>query len=116
MDSDRRSCPLSVRDLQDWARQEPHILPALRAQGIIVTVIDFTAFTGRRAPPSAETILRFFRTSLSIDNKSTSHDFDPVTEADRAAEAVMRRLIQANFPQHGIVREAFGSEREDRSE
>jgi myo-inositol-1(or 4)-monophosphatase len=78
-----------------------------------VTVIDFTAFIGRLATSSGETILPFFRTSLSIDNKSTSHDFDPVTEADRAAEAVMRRLIKANFPQHGIVGEEFGSERED---
>jgi histidinol phosphatase-like enzyme (inositol monophosphatase family) len=78
-----------------------------------VTVIDFTAFIGRLATSSGETILPFFRTSLSIDNKSTAHDFDPVTEADRAAEAVMRRLIKANFPQHGIVGEEFGSERED---
>ncbi len=78
-----------------------------------MTVIDFTAFIGRLATASGETILPFFRTSLSIDNKSNSHDFDPVTEADRAAEAVMRRLIKANFPQHGIVGEEFGSERED---
>lgn len=77
-----------------------------------MTVIDFTAFIGRLATASGETILPFFRTSLSIDNKST-RDFDPVTEADRAAEAVMRRLIKANFPQHGIVGEEFGSERED---
>jgi len=78
-----------------------------------VTVIDFSAFIGRLATASGETILPFFRTSLAIDNKSAVHDFDPVTEADRAAEAVMRRLIKANFPQHGIVGEEFGNERED---
>ncbi|WP_295854332.1 histidinol-phosphatase [Tardiphaga sp.] len=77
-----------------------------------MTVIDFTAFIGRLATASGETIAPFFRTSLSVDNKS-SYDFDPVTEADRAAEAVMRRLIKSNFPQHGIVGEEFGSERED---
>ena len=77
-----------------------------------MTVIDFTAFIGRLATSSGETILPFFRTSLSIDNKSNTLDFDPVTEADRAAEAVMRRLIKANVPQHGIVGEEFGSERE----
>src|ERR1700741_1225015 len=81
--------------------------------GTAVTVIDFKAFIGRLATASGETILPFFRTSLSIDNKANSHDFDPVTEADRAAEAVMRRLIKANFPQHGIVGEEFGSEHED---
>jgi histidinol phosphatase-like enzyme (inositol monophosphatase family) len=78
-----------------------------------VTVIDFTAFIGRLATASGETILPFFRTSLSIENKSNTHDFDPVTEADRAAEAVMRRLIKDNFPQHGIVGEEFGIEREN---
>ena len=77
-----------------------------------MTVIDFTAFIGRLATASGETILPFFRTSLGIDNKG-GKEFDPVTEADRAAEAVMRRLIQANFPQHGIVGEEFGNERED---
>jgi myo-inositol-1(or 4)-monophosphatase len=78
-----------------------------------VTVIDFKAFIGRLATASGETILPFFRTSLLIDDKSANLDFDPVTEADRAAEAVMRRMIKANFPQHGIVGEEFGSERED---
>ena len=76
-------------------------------------VIDFKAFIGRLATASGETILPFFRTSLSIDDKSKTKDFDPVTEADRAAEAVMRRLIKANFPQHGIVGEEFGNERTD---
>ena len=78
-----------------------------------MTVIDFKAFIGRLATSSGETILPFFRTSLLVDNKSASQDFDPVTEADRAAEAVMRRLIKANFPQHGIIGEEFGNERED---
>ncbi|MBI5264753.1 MAG: histidinol-phosphatase [Bradyrhizobium sp.] len=78
-----------------------------------MTVIDFSAFIGRLATASGETILPFFRTSLLVDNKSLKADFDPVTEADRAAEAVMRRLIKANFPQHGIVGEEFGNEREN---
>src|SRR3569623_2660615 len=76
-------------------------------------VIDFSAFIGRLATASSEAILPFFRTSLSIDDKSKTGDFDPVTEADRAAEAVMRRLIKASFPQHGIVGEEFGNEGED---
>jgi myo-inositol-1(or 4)-monophosphatase len=78
-----------------------------------VTVIDFTAFLDRLASASGDTILPFFRTSLSIDNKNAGQDLDPVTEADRAAEAVMRRLIKANFPQHGIVGEEFGDEQAD---
>lgn len=78
-----------------------------------MTVIDFTAFIGRLATASGDTILPFFRTSLSIDNKNAGRDLDPVTEADRAAEAVMRRMIKDSFPLHGIVGEEFGSERAD---
>jgi myo-inositol-1(or 4)-monophosphatase len=78
-----------------------------------VTVIDFTAFIDRLATASGETILPFFRTSLlGVENKCDS-GFDPVTEADRAAEAVMRRMIKASFPQHGIVGEEFGNQNED---
>jgi len=76
-----------------------------------VTVIDFTAFIERLASASGETIMPFFRTSLSIDNKNTGRDLDPVTEADRAAEAVMRRMIKDSFPRHGIIGEEFGAER-----
>ena len=52
-----------------------------------------------------------FRTSLIIDNKLAGQQFDPVTAADRAAEAVMRELIAARYPEHGIVGEEFGNER-----
>jgi myo-inositol-1(or 4)-monophosphatase len=77
-------------------------------------VIDFTAFIDRLATASGETILPFFRTSLlGVENKGGGHGFDPVTEADRAAEAVMRRMIKASFPQHGIVGEEFGNQNED---
>ena len=36
-----------------------------------------------------------------------------MTDADRAAEVVMRTLIKQNFPAHGIVGEEFGTERAD---
>jgi len=78
-----------------------------------VTVIDFTAFIGQLATAPGKTILPFFRTSLGVENKNAGRDLDPVTEADRAAEAVMRRMIKDSFPKHGIVGEEFGSERAD---
>lgn len=79
-----------------------------------MTVIDFTAFIDRLATAAGETILPFFRTSLlDVENKCDTRGFDPVTEADRAAEAVMRRMIKASFPQHGIVGEEFGNQNED---
>ncbi len=79
-----------------------------------MAVIDFSVFVDRLATSSGETILPFFRTSLSIDSKKGLHQsYDPVTEADRAAEAVMRRLIKESFPQHGVVGEEFGDENTD---
>lgn len=54
-----------------------------------MTVIDFAAFIERLATAAGETILPFFRTSLCIENKNAGRDLDPVTEADRAAEATL---------------------------
>lgn len=39
--------------------------------------------------------------------------FDPVTEADRAAEMAMREAIEHRFPDHGIWGEEFGMTRPD---
>ena len=75
--------------------------------------VDFAAFVDELADVSGEAILPFFRTSLSVDNKAGAGGFDPVTAADRAAEASMRAMIRQNFPKHGIVGEEFGSERGD---
>ena len=78
-----------------------------------MTAIDFGAFVDHLANVSGETIRPFFRTALGVENKSRSGDFDPVTAADRAAEAAMRALIKKTFPEHGILGEEFGAERAD---
>lgn len=75
--------------------------------------IDFAGFVDGLATASARSILPFFRTALVSEDKSKGGVFDPVTEADKAAEVAMRRLIADTFPQHGIVGEEFGSEREE---
>lgn len=72
-----------------------------------MTTVDFAAFVEKLASIAAETIMPFFRTALHADNKNAGGMFDPVTEADRAAEAAMRRLIRATFPHHGIIGEEF---------
>lgn len=78
-----------------------------------MTAVDFEAFVDRLATVSGETILPFFRTSLSAIDKSAGARFDPVTEADRAAEAAMRALIAEHFPTHGVLGEELGHERTD---
>ncbi|HTZ01135.1 MAG TPA: histidinol-phosphatase [Xanthobacteraceae bacterium] len=83
-----------------------------------MTAIDFAAFVDELAAVSGETIRPFFRSALGnaglgLENKSRSGGFDPVTAADRAAEAAMRTLIKRTFPEHGVVGEEFGAERAD---
>ena len=58
---------------------------------------------------SAETLPRF-RQKLAIESKlKAGYRFDPVTEADREAERVIRELISSEFPDHAILGEEFGS-------
>jgi myo-inositol-1(or 4)-monophosphatase len=76
-------------------------------------LVDFSAFTNELATLSGQAILPFFRTALTVVDKSSAGVFDPVTEADKAAEIVIRARIRESFPLHGIVGEEFGAERED---
>ncbi len=80
-----------------------------------MSAVDFAAFVDELATISGETIKPFFRTTLGVENKARSGPFDPVTEADRAAEQAMRTLIRKNFPNHGIVGEEFGNDRPESS-
>ena len=78
-----------------------------------MTAVDFAAFVERLAQVSGEVILPFFRTAIGAEDKSRGGVFDPVTEADRGAEAAMRRLIAQTFPAHGVVGEEYGRDRPD---
>ena len=78
-----------------------------------MTAVDLAAFIEELADVAGRTVLPFFRTSIGAEDKSGGGAFDPVTEADRAAEAAMRRLLSATFAQHGIIGEEFGNDRAD---
>ena len=52
--------------------------------------------------------LRYFRTS-ELNTETKSVDFDPVTQADRSAEAAMRALLDEMRPDDGILGEEHGS-------
>ncbi len=62
------------------------------------------------AAAAAQTLPRF-RAGGGIDDKGMKGGvaFDPVTEADRAAEVAIRSLIEARYPSHGILGEEHGS-------
>ena len=78
-----------------------------------MTAVDFAAFVERLAQVSGEVILPFFRSAIGAEDKSKGGVFDPVTEADRGAEAAMRRLIGQTFPAHGVIGEEYGFDRAD---
>ena len=68
---------------------------------------EYARFAEELAVAAAREILPHFRTRPSMDNKLAA-GFDPVTAADRAGERAMRALIEAKFPDHGIVGEEYG--------
>ena len=65
---------------------------------------EFLTFTHRLAQASGEIIQKYFRTRMEIDIK---HDQTPVTVADQLAEKTMRKMIQEQYPDHGILGEEF---------
>lgn len=75
-------------------------------------ISEFAAFAGELADLSGRAILPYFRETIAIHNKlGHTGAFDPVTEADREAESVIRAAIKARYPAHGIMGEEHGHER-----
>ena len=62
---------------------------------------------------SARAILPLFRVENGLVDKGAEGFFDPVTEADKGAEAVIRQLVSERFPEHGFIGEEYGEERAD---
>lgn len=73
---------------------------------------EFEPFLHELCDAAAAQTLPLFRSGLAIDNKEAA-GFDPVTQADRAAEAAIRALIIERYPQHGIIGEEEDSIRPD---
>lgn len=63
------------------------------------------ALANRLADAAGAAIRPFFRSAYILEDKT---DASPVTEADRAAEAAMRRIIEAKYPRDGIIGEEYG--------
>ncbi|RVT43771.1 histidinol-phosphatase [Sphingobium algorifonticola] len=70
---------------------------------------DFT-LAQRLADAAGEAIRPFFRARYDTEFKA---DTSPVTEADRAAEAAIRAILEKERPGDGIIGEEYGAIRED---
>jgi len=71
------------------------------------SLLDFAC---ELADAAAQITRHYFRQPLSVDNKLSANEFDPVTIADRAAEESMRKLITVRYPDHGIYGEEYGTQ------
>lgn len=67
------------------------------------------AFADTLADAARAAILPYFRADHSVSHKGGER-FDPVTDADEAAERTMRTLIEREFPDHSILGEEYGGE------
>ena len=71
---------------------------------------EYIEFAGRLADAAGEVVRQYFRKPFEIITKA---DESPVTIADRESERVMRELIEAEYPEHGILGEEHGTVRGD---
>ena len=68
------------------------------------SINEFIAFAHELAEASGKTVQRYFRQTPIVESKGEK-GFDPVTQADRESETVMREMIEARFPTHAILGE-----------
>ena len=57
------------------------------------------------ADVAAEQTLKWFRAPALVTQNKWAEGFDPVTEADRAAEATMRALLKVQRPEDSVIGE-----------
>ena len=62
---------------------------------------------------SAAAILPLFRAEHGLEDKGAAGAFDPVTQADKGAEAAIRKAVGERYPDHGVIGEEYGEDRPD---
>lgn len=72
---------------------------------------EFELFAVELAREAARVSLPFFRGSYAEADKGGPGAFDPVTQADQEAEAALRQMIAARYPEHGVIGEEYGEDR-----
>jgi histidinol phosphatase-like enzyme (inositol monophosphatase family) len=72
---------------------------------------ELDAFLVELNRAAAAEILPLFRGDHGMEDKGGKRAYDPVTAADRGAEAAIRRLIGERYPDHGVIGEEYGEDR-----
>ncbi|MDH5717245.1 MAG: histidinol-phosphatase [Spirochaetia bacterium] len=68
--------------------------------------VEFNSFFKELTKTSSKIIKDYFKTQISVEIKK---DNSPVTIADKKAEEEIRKQIEKQFPDHGIIGEEFGT-------
>ena len=84
-------------------------MPALAAGRLA----ELDAFLLELNAAAARVTLPYSRSDHGLEDKGGAQGFDPVTAADKGAEAAIRELISARFPEHGVIGEEYGEDRPD---
>jgi myo-inositol-1(or 4)-monophosphatase len=71
---------------------------------------EFKRFIAELCAAAAKEILPHYGPDVRVERKS---DATPVTLADRNAEKKIREILAQRYPDHGIIGEEYGRERED---
>src|SRR5437764_1496794 len=86
-----------------------HQAMVLEAGGEVVRAPEPVAFAEELAAAARRETLDRWASGCAVEDKG-SGDFDPVTQADREAERVMRALIRERYPDHAITGEEWPDE------
>ncbi len=87
-------------------RDKSYIMPQKGAVLLDNTYISYFDFANLLADASGEILRAGFKTKFNVEQKA---DSSPVTQIDIEVEKRIRCLIEAEFPDHGIVGEEFGN-------
>ena len=80
---------------------------------VMTRLTDLEEFSLELCGAAAEVAVPIFRAGCGHEDKGIGAAFDPVTRADRAAEAVIRQKIAERFAHHGVIGEEYGEDRPD---
>jgi len=70
---------------------------------------EAVTLAGEAADAAAQISLSYFRQPMDVRNKAGEGLFDPVTQADKKVEQLIREHVARRFPAHGF----FGEEGEN---
>jgi len=76
----------------------------------LISIPEAEDFAQQLADASRAVCRKYFRKSFSVEDKA---DASPVTQADKECETLLRSMINARFPDHGIFGEEHGQENLD---